>query len=81
MCLCICVGEYVCRLVLLYDPVFWTKLIIILIGRCEKQRGTGNESMPGYTMEKEKLVQIFAEKKAKSSSETGIACGSIRMGN
>jgi len=28
MCLCICVGEYVCRLVLLYDPVFWTKLII-----------------------------------------------------
>jgi len=31
MCLCICVGEYVCRLVLFYDPVFWTKLIIILI--------------------------------------------------
>ena len=31
VCLCICVGEYVCRLVLLYDPAFWTKLIIILI--------------------------------------------------
>jgi len=43
-------------------------------GRFEKQRGTGNESMPGYTMEKEELIQIV-EKKAKSSSETGIACG------